>query len=249
MPDFKAVLRSRLFCFDVVFLTERNRLAIIKVSCQTTPIMKTHQYLIAVAAMATIIAGSNFLVQFPVLAQIGALNLADLLTYAAFTFPVAFLVTDLTNRLFGSTAARKVVFAGFVIAVLVSIVLASPRIAIASGSAFLISQLLDVSIFDKLRNGQWWKAPLVSSFLGAIIDTAIFFSFAFSTSFSFLGEGLDFAVQPAPLLGVLATEAPRWVSWALGDLVVKVAMALVLLAPYSILRRNLGQALSKTTIA
>lgn len=211
--------------------------------------IKLNQFLIAVAAMAVIIAGSNYLVQFPVQASIGALNLADLLTFAAFTFPIAFLVTDLTNRLFGAAAARKVVFAGFAIAVLVSIVVASPRIAIASGSAFLISQLMDVSIFDKLRAGQWWRAPLVSSMVGAVIDTFIFFSFAFAASLSFLGAGLDFAVQPAPLLGVMAIEAPRWVSWALGDLVVKVTMALALLAPYGLLWRRLDQAIGRTSVA
>lgn len=211
--------------------------------------MKIHQFVVAVAAMAVIIAGSNYLVQFPVHATIGALHLADLLTYAAFTFPVAFLVTDLTNRLFGAAAARKVVFAGFAVAVLVSIILASPRIAIASGSAFLISQLLDVSIFDRLRSGQWWRAPLVSSMVGAVVDTFIFFSFAFAAGFAFLGAGLDFAVQPAPLLGVLAMEVPRWVSWALGDLVVKLAMALVLLAPYSLLWRRLEQSLGKASVA
>ncbi|MEM9470917.1 MAG: queuosine precursor transporter [Pseudomonadota bacterium] len=211
--------------------------------------IRLHQFLVAVAAMAIIIAGSNYLVQFPVHASIGAVNLADLLTFAAFTFPVAFLVTDLTNRLFGAAAARKVVFAGFAIAVLVSIVVASPRIAIASGSAFLISQLMDVSIFDRLRAGQWWRAPLVSSMVGAVIDTFIFFSFAFAASLSFLGAGLDFAVQPAPLLGVMAVEAPRWVSWALGDLVVKVMMALVLLAPYGLLWRRLDEALGRTSAA
>lgn len=206
--------------------------------------MKTQHFIIAVAAMAAIIAGSNYLVQFPVHATLGGINLADLLTYAAFTFPVAFLVTDLTNKLFGPAAARKVVVAGFIIAVIVSIIVASPRIAIASGSAFLISQLLDVSIFDRLRTGTWWRAPLISSMLGAVVDTFVFFSFAFAASLSFLGEGLDFAVQPAPLLGVMATEAPRWVSWALGDLVVKVSMALVLLAPYGMLRGALERRLA-----
>jgi uncharacterized PurR-regulated membrane protein YhhQ (DUF165 family) len=206
--------------------------------------MKAQHFLIAVAAMAAIIAGSNYLVQFPVHATLGGINLADLLTYAAFTFPVAFLVTDLTNKLFGPAAARKVVVAGFIIAVIVSIIVASPRIAIASGSAFLISQLLDVSIFDRLRTGTWWRAPLISSMLGAVVDTFVFFSFAFAASLSFLGEGLDFAVQPAPLLGVMATEAPRWVSWALGDLVVKVSMALVLLAPYGMLRGALERRLA-----
>ncbi len=211
--------------------------------------MKIHQYIIAVGAMAAIIAGSNFLVQYPVHAVIGSINLADLLTFAAFTFPIAFLVTDLTNRLFGAASARKVVFAGFAIAVAVSIVLATPRIAIASGSAFLISQLMDVSIFDKLRSGRWWRAPLVSSLIGAVVDTFIFFSFAFATSLSFLGAGLDFAAQPAPLLGVLAVETPRWVSWALGDLVVKVMMALVLLAPYGLLWRRLDRAIGKASVA
>lgn len=205
--------------------------------------------MIAVGAMAVIIAASNYLVQFPVHATIGAVDLADLLTFAAFTFPVAFLVTDLTNRLFGAASARKVVFAGFAIAVLVSIILASPRIAIASGSAFLISQLMDVSIFDRLRAGRWWRAPLVSSMIGAVVDTFIFFSFAFAASLSLLGAGLDFAVQPAPLLGVLAIEAPRWVSWALGDLVVKVMMAVALLAPYGLLWRRLDQAVGKTSVA
>jgi len=211
--------------------------------------MRPYQFMIAVGAMAVIIAGSNYLVQFPVHATIGAVDLADLLTFAAFTFPVAFLVTDLTNRLFGAASARKVVFAGFAIAVLVSIILASPRIAIASGSAFLISQLMDVSIFDRLRAGRWWRAPLVSSMIGAVVDTFIFFSFAFAASLSLLGAGLDFAVQPAPLLGVLAIEAPRWVSWALGDLVVKVMMAVALLAPYGLLWRRLDQAVGKTSVA
>ncbi len=211
--------------------------------------MRPYQFMIAVGAMAVIIAASNYLVQFPVHATIGAVDLADLLTFAAFTFPVAFLVTDLTNRLFGAASARKVVFAGFAIAVLVSIILASPRIAIASGSAFLISQLMDVSIFDRLRAGRWWRAPLVSSMIGAVVDTFIFFSFAFAASLSLLGAGLDFAVQPAPLLGVLAIEAPRWVSWALGDLVVKMMMAVALLAPYGLLWRRLDQAVGKTSVA
>lgn len=211
--------------------------------------MKLHQYIIAVSAMAAIIAVSNFLVQFPVHVTIGSINLADLLTFAAFTFPIAFLVTDLTNRLFGAASARKVVFAGFAIAVIASIVLATPRIAIASGSAFLISQLMDVSIFDRLRSGRWWRAPLISSMIGAVVDTFIFFSFAFAASLSVLGAGLDFAVQPAPLLGVFVTEAPRWVSWAVGDLVVKLVMALVLLAPYGLLWRRLDQALGRASVA
>jgi uncharacterized PurR-regulated membrane protein YhhQ (DUF165 family) len=206
--------------------------------------MKVHHFLIAVAAMAAIIAGSNYLVQFPVHATLGGINLADLLTYAAFTFPVAFLVTDLTNKLFGPCGCAQ----GGDCRLrdrryrVVHRCLTAHRHCV--GSAFLISQLLDVSIFDKLRTGTWWRAPLISSMLGAVVDTFVFFSFAFAASLSFLGEGLDFAVQPAPLLGVMATEAPRWVSWALGDLVVKVSMALVLLAPYGMLRGALERRLA-----
>src|SRR5690606_1727631 len=113
----------------------------------------------AVAAMVAVVAASNILVQFPVRAQFGPLDLADLLTWGAFTYPVAFLVTDLTNRHFGPRRARLVVVAGFAVAVILSIWLATPRIAIASGSAFLVAQLLDISIFHRLRDAAWWKAP------------------------------------------------------------------------------------------
>ena len=105
----------------------------------------------AVLAMAVVVTASNYLVQFPVQASLGAINLADILTWGAFTYPVAFMVNDLTNRHFGPAAARVVVLVGFAIAVIWSIFLASPRIAIASGSAFLVAQLLDVSIFNELR--------------------------------------------------------------------------------------------------
>jgi uncharacterized PurR-regulated membrane protein YhhQ (DUF165 family) len=126
------------------------------------------------AVMAAVVVASNYLVQFPVNYAIGALNLADLLTWGAFTYPVAFLVTDLANRRFGPQAARIVVFIGFVIAVALSIWLASPRIAIASGSAFLMAQLLDVSIFDRLRDRVWWLPPLVSTVIGSFLDTLSF---------------------------------------------------------------------------
>lgn len=192
------------------------------------------------ALMAAVVVASNFLVQFPVDYAFGALNLADLLTWGAFTYPVAFLVTDLANRRFGPGTARLVVFCGFVIAVALSVWLATPRIAVASGSAFLVAQLLDVSIFDKLRNRTWWLPPLVSTIIGSCLDTVIFFGLAFSDAAGMIGPGDAFASEAAPLLGLLAMEAPRWVSWALGDLAVKMIVGLVMLAPYGLLRGLIG---------
>ncbi|MBW8640594.1 queuosine precursor transporter [Hoeflea sp. WL0058] len=187
-----------------------------------------------IIAMALVVIASNYLVQFPVFLTIGELKLDDLLTWGAFTYPVAFLVTDLSNRKFGPRRARVVVFTGFVFAVFLSWYLSTPRIAIASGSAFLVAQLLDVTIFNRLRNSFWWHAPLVSSFFGSIIDTLIFFSLAFAASFSFIGPNDAFAIDLAPLAGVVDIHAPRWVSWAIGDLTVKLLVALALLAPYRV---------------
>ncbi|WP_417583596.1 VUT family protein [Pelagibacterium sp.] len=194
----------------------------------------------AVLAMAVVVTASNYLVQFPVQAQIGALDLAEILTWGAFTYPLAFMVNDLTNRHFGPTAARKVVFVGFAIAVAMSIALASPRIAIASGAAFLVAQLLDTQIFHRLRTALWWKGPLTSSITGSIVDTLLFFGVAFAGAFAFLDTGfgyedssLGFAV---PFLSIFAFETPLWVSLAVGDFLIKIIMALVLLAPYKILR-------------
>jgi uncharacterized PurR-regulated membrane protein YhhQ (DUF165 family) len=187
------------------------------------------------AVMAAIVVASNFLVQFPVDLTLGALNLADLLTWGAFTYPVAFLVTDLANRRFGARAARTVVFCGFVIAVILSIWLATPRIAVASGTAFLMAQLIDVSIFDRLRNKVWWLPPLVSTVIGSGLDTLVFFSLAFSQAAVVIGPGDSFASEAAPLLGLFALEAPRWLSWALGDLSVKLLVGLAMLVPYGAL--------------
>ncbi len=187
-------------------------------------------------AMVAVVAASNYLVQFPVQYHFGTINLADILTWGAFTYPAAFLVTDLTNRKFGPRRARFVVLAGFVLAVALSVWLASPRIAIASGAAFLTAQLLDVTIFDRLRRETWWRAPLISSVLGSLIDTLLFFSLAFAAVFVILGANDDFALTSAPLLGVLGGEVPRWMSWALGDLAVKLMVALFMLAPYRALR-------------
>ena len=155
--------------------------------------------ILPVTAMVIIVAPSNVLVQYPI---------NDWLTWGALSYPVAFLVTDLTNRQLGAERARRVVAVGFAIAVIASIYLATPRIALASGLAFLTAQLLDVSIFDRMRRMTWWKAPLVSSAIASTVDTAIFFAAAFA------GTGLP------------------WVTWGVGDLGVKFAVAMVLLLPF-----------------
>lgn len=152
-----------------------------------------------VLAMMCVIVASNVLVQY---------QINDWLTWGAFTFPVAYLVTDLTNRAVGPAGARRVAWLGFAIAVLVSLYLAPWRIAVASGAAFIVSQLLDVAVFNRWRAQSWWKAPFVGSSVASVLDTLIFFSLAFA------GTGLD------------------WLALAAGDLGVKWLMALLLLAPY-----------------
>ncbi|MEO1200116.1 MAG: queuosine precursor transporter [Pseudomonadota bacterium] len=174
---------------------------------------------IAIAAMAFVVVASNILVQHPVT----TFGLQDYLTWGAFTYPIAFLVTDLTNRRLGPDMARRVVLIGFAIAVVLSIVFATPRIAIASGTAFLTAQLLDVFIFNRLRDSAWWHAPLASSLIGSAVDTALFFSLAFA------GAGVGSAVYPLPLGPV---EAPVWMGWAVADFLVKVICALALLVPF-----------------
>ncbi len=192
-----------------------------------------------VALMAAVVIISNVLVQHP-FAHFG---LQDLLTWGAFTYPLAFLVNDLTNRKYGPEAARKVVYAGFVLAVLLSAWFASPRIALASGSAFLLAQMLDVSIFDWLRRQAWWRAPLISTLVGSALDTVIFFSLAFAASFSMLDTvfgledgSLAFAV---PFAGM---EVPLWVSLAIGDFAVKIIIGIAMLAPYGVLLTRLKPA-------
>jgi uncharacterized PurR-regulated membrane protein YhhQ (DUF165 family) len=197
------------------------------------------RFLVAVAAMVAIIAASNILVQFPVNVTLGGVHIGDILTWGAFTYPVAFLVTDLSNRAFGPAKARLVVIAGFAVAVLLSIWLATPRIAIASGTAFLVAQLLDVSIFHRLRNSAWWHAPMFSSLVSSALDTVIFFSLAMAPVFA--GIDLLFGMEdsslafPAPLLGI-GPEVELWQSLALGDFLVKLAMAILMLAPYKTIR-------------
>lgn len=189
---------------------------------------------LGVAAMAVVVVASNVLVQFLV---------GDWLTWGAFTYPFAFLVTDLTNRFHGPEAARRVVVAGFVVGLACSFVgsriegpfgpLVSLRVAIGSGTAFLVGQLLDVSVFNRLRAGSWWRAPFVSSVLGSVVDTGVFFALAFSASLAFVAPGVDvaWANEAVPLLGQ-GPVAPLWVSLAAADLGVKLAIAVLALAPF-----------------
>ncbi|GLS31833.1 hypothetical protein SAMN04488498_102437 [Mesorhizobium albiziae] len=215
-------------------------------------------YIPFVAAMALIVVASNIAVQFPVQGQLGQLALADILTWGAFTYPVAFLVTDLANRRYGPVVARRIVMIGFVAAIACSIVIPPllfqygyipyetaagrlVRIAIASGSAFLVGQLLDITVFNWLRRQDWWRAPVFGSLAGSVIDTAMFFSIAFAASFAFVGPDDGFALEQAPLLGVMTETAPRWISWAIGDLTVKLLIAVFALIPYRLIAARWSQ--------
>lgn len=190
-----------------------------------------------ILAMAAIVVASNVLVQF--------LLLDGLLTWGAFTYPFAFLVTDLVNRLQGAAAARRVVLAGFATGVACSLVgtqvmlefgpAVTLRVAVASGVAFLAAQMLDVAVFDRMRAGAWWRAPLVSTLVGATVDTMLFFSIAFSGFVTVFPAGADAAVEwaqgPAPFL-TLGPEVPLWISLAVADWGVKIALALIALVPF-----------------
>lgn len=211
------------------------------------------RFFLAVAAMAVVVAASNYFVQFPVAAHVFGIDLANLLTWGAFTYPVAFLVNDLTNRYFGARVARLVVLVGFVIAVGWSVFLATPRIAIASGSAFLVAQLLDISIFDRLRRSpKWWRAPFISSMSGSVLDTVIFFSIAFAAPFSGLdgafGRSDGSLMMLAPYLG-FGHDLPLWLSLASGDFIVKTVVALTLLAPYRVLRTVIADRVTRPALA
>jgi uncharacterized PurR-regulated membrane protein YhhQ (DUF165 family) len=185
-----------------------------------------------VAAMAVIVTASNFLVQFP----FEHFGLGEILTWGAFTYPVAFLVTDLANRRFGTRLARPVVYTGFAFAVTLSLLLASPRIAVASGTAFIVAQLIDIYVFNRLRQQAWWRAPFISTMFGSVIDTIIFFSLAFAARFAFLDTGLgreDASLAfPSSLFGL---DVPLWVSLGFGDFCVKVLIGLAMLVPYGAL--------------
>ena len=168
--------------------------------------------------MGVVVLVSNYLVQFP----IKYYGLEKILTYGALTYPIAFLITDLTNRRYGKKIARKIVYFGFFLGVFLTIFfstnfsdLISIRIALGSGTAFITAQLIDIQIFDKLRNKKWFIAPLTSSLFGSVIDTFLFFSI------SFYGTGVN------------------WVSLSLGDLTVKIIVALAMLIPFRILMSKL----------
>ena len=164
--------------------------------------------------MGVVVLSSNYLVQFP----IKYYGLEEILTYGAFTYPIAFLITDLANRSYGKLAARKIVYTGFIIGIAFTLFfstnfsdLISVRIAIGSGTAFIVAQLLDVQIFDKLRKKEWFVAPLISSFIGSLVDTFLFFSI------SFYGTGVP------------------WVTLSVGDLAVKIFVTLLMLIPFRLL--------------
>jgi uncharacterized PurR-regulated membrane protein YhhQ (DUF165 family) len=169
--------------------------------------IRNRQFLGPAMAMAFVVVLSNWAVQFPI---------NDWLTWGAFTYPVVFLVTDLSNRALGPVTARRVAWAGFAVAVIASLALAPWRIALASGTAFIVAQWLDITAFNRLRQRSWWQAPLIGSVVASVIDTAIFFFIAFA--------GTDM----------------NWLMLAAGDLAVKWAMAIVLLAPYRALMPHLG---------
>lgn len=215
---------------------------------QVPHLAKTEQhmtrYLPGVIAMAIIVVASNILVQF--------LLLKDLLTWGAFTYPLAFLVTDIMNRVYGAAAARRVVFVGFVTGVICSLIgsqvmlqgdgyefAAVPlRVAVGSGIAFLTAQLLDVAVFSRLRAGTWWKAPLVSTLISSTVDTVLFFSIAFSATFALFGAAANgetsWALEAVPFL-TFGPEAPLWVSLAVADWCVKLAIALAALIPFRLI--------------
>lgn len=194
-----------------------------------------------ILAMASIVVASNILVQF---------LFGQWLTWGAFTYPLAFLVTDIMNRVYGSDAARRVVFAGFLVGVACSLVgtqivgefgpLVTARIAIGSGLAFLTAQLVDISIFSALKKGAWWRAPFVSSLVGSSLDTAIFFSIAFSAALIPMEPHNDvgWANEAIPLLG-LGPVVPLWISLACADWMVKMSLALVALVPFRVIVRRL----------
>ena len=192
------------------------------------------QLLPGIIAMATIVVASNILVQFLA---------GPWLTWGAFTYPFAFLVTDLTNRLQGAAAARRVVLAGFATGLVCSLIgtqiigeygpLVTLRVALGSAVAFLAAQLIDVSIFNRLRAGNWWRAPLISTLISSTFDTILFFGIAFSASLAFIdpANAPAWAYEPVPILGA-GPAAPLWVSLAIADWGVKIGLAMVALVPF-----------------
>jgi queuosine precursor transporter len=190
-------------------------------------------------AMAAIVVASNILVQY---------QLWDgLLTFGAFTYPFAFLVTDLTNRFQGPKAAQRVVITGFFVGVICSLVasrldLTTFRIALASGLAFLSAQLLDISVFNRLRAGTWWKAPFVSTLISSTLDTALFFSVAFAAAFTFLEPSIptDWAQESVPFL-MVGPPVAMWLSLAAADWCVKISLAVIALIPFRLIIQALPE--------
>ena len=190
-----------------------------------------------IIAMAAIVVASNILVQH---------TFGSYLTYGAFTYPLSFLVNDIINRLSGVKAARRVVLAGFVVGLVCSFIgtqlhndygpLVTLRVALGSGTAFLVGQLLDVTIFDRLRRAEWWRAPLISTLIGSTIDSVIFFTIAFAASLTFLEPSSDvsWAAVQGPLLGS-GPVVPLWVSLAVADWCVKFGIALFGLLPFRLI--------------
>jgi uncharacterized integral membrane protein (TIGR00697 family) len=199
-----------------------------------------------VIAMAIVVVASNILVQF--------LILDGLLTWGAFTYPLAFLVTDIMNRIYGAAAARKVVYVGLIVGIICSLIgsqimleygpAVALRVAIGSASAFLVAQLLDIAVFNRLRVGSWWKAPLVSTIISSIVDTVIFFTIAFSSLFNrfsqVAAEQIMWAQGPVPFLNV-GSEVPLWVSLAVADWGFKILIALIALVPFRIIIGRMSQ--------
>ena len=199
-----------------------------------------------ILAMALIVVASNILVQFFV---------GDWLTWGAFTYPFAFLVTDVMNRIHGAQAARKVIAAGFVVGILCSLVgtqvmvelapdFSAPavtlRIALGSATAFLVAQLIDVAVFDRLRNGSWWRAPLGSTLIGSTLDTALFFFIAFSaTAAGLLGTDHNTEFFNEVVRTPFGLELTRWIGTAGVDWCVKVAIALIALVPFRLIVRKM----------
>jgi len=193
-----------------------------------------------VIAMAIIVVASNILVQF--------LILDGLLTWGAFTYPLAFLVTDLMNRIYGAAAARKVVFAGLIVGIICSLIgsqimleygpAVALRVAIGSAVAFAVAQLLDIAVFDRFRAGIWWKAPLISTLVSSVVDTAIFFSIAFAGAFNAFSANaaaqVMWAQDPVPFLNA-GPLVPLWVSLAVADWGIKVLVAVCALVPFRLI--------------
>ena len=207
----------------------------------------TRIYLPGILAMAAIVVASNILVQY---------LLGNWLTWGALTYPFAFLVTDVTNRVYGANAARRVVWAGFAVGVACSLIgtqiilqgdgytfpAVTLRVAIGSGLAFLTAQMVDIAVFNSVSSRVWWKAPLISTLIGASLDTAIFFTIAFSVLASPLDPAADvsWAQEVLPLLGV-GPAVPLWVSLGFADWMVKLGLALIALVPFRVIVRKLTQ--------